>query len=120
MSDPFFRVLPRCLADLSPAVLSKPLFYLAPMVYRKQLTAFTDYRFPSSQGDHVSLPEYCAYLERYAHEFDLWEMINLDSRVVRVEKGKGGKEGHVVSVQREGEKGEKRRRRKLDSRVRDS
>jgi len=48
-------------------------------------------------------------LERYSSEFELWDKINLDSKVVRVEKGTGGKEGHVVFVQRKGEKGAMRK-----------
>ncbi|GAA5958149.1 hypothetical protein JCM3765_002830 [Sporobolomyces pararoseus] len=56
------------------------------LVSSKQLTAFTDYRFSAAQGDHVSLAEYCAYLERYATHFNLWDAINVKSRVVGVEK----------------------------------
>jgi len=67
------------------------------------LTAFTDYRFSAAQGDHVSLDEYCAYLERYATHFNLWDDIKTKSRVVGVEKVDGS---HRVTVQRQGEDGE--------------
>ncbi|GAA5910241.1 uncharacterized protein JCM6883_001123 [Sporobolomyces salmoneus] len=70
------------------------------LVSSKQLTAFTDYRFSAAQGDHVSLPEYCAYLERYATHFNLWDDINTKSRVVGVEKKDGL---HHVTVRRRGE-----------------
>ncbi|GAA6063837.1 hypothetical protein JCM10212_003999 [Sporobolomyces blumeae] len=72
------------------------------LVSSKQLTAFSDFRFPLEQGDHVSLDEYCSYLERYATEFGLWEDINLNRRVVGIEKAKNGR--HVVSVTKPGQK----------------
>jgi len=72
------------------------------LVSSKQLTAFSDFRFPPDQGDHVSLPEFCAYLERYCDEFQLWRDIRLDSRVVSVRRAGEGK-GHVVEVQKRGE-----------------
>ncbi|GAA5932836.1 flavin-containing monooxygenase [Sporobolomyces koalae] len=71
------------------------------LVSSKQLTAFTDYRFSAAQGDHVSLPEYCAYLERYVEHFGLTDKINLQSRVVKVEKSN---QLHSVTVKRNGNK----------------
>ncbi|GAA5992963.1 hypothetical protein JCM11641_007205, partial [Rhodosporidiobolus odoratus] len=76
----------------------------AELVSSKQLTAFSDFRFPPEQGDHVSLPEYVAYLNRFVDHFSLRKGINLNSRVVSVNRGTGGK-GHVVEVQRKGEEG---------------
>ncbi|KPV75634.1 uncharacterized protein RHOBADRAFT_52680 [Rhodotorula graminis WP1] len=76
----------------------------AELVSSKQLTAFSDFRFPPDQGDHVSLPEFCAYLERYCDEFQLWRDIRLESRVVSVRRAREGK-GHVVEVQKRGEDG---------------
>ena len=76
----------------------------AELVSSKQLTAFSDFRFPPDQGDHVSLPEFCAYLERYCDEFQLWRDIRLESRVVSVRRAREGK-GHVVEVQKRGEEG---------------
>ncbi|GAA6013204.1 hypothetical protein JCM11491_005214 [Sporobolomyces phaffii] len=75
------------------------------LVSSKQLTAFTDYRFPALQGDHVSLEEFCEYLERYATEFDLWDDMRLKSKVVGVEKVNGK---HVVTVKHAGEQETKR------------
>ncbi|BGP13776.1 hypothetical protein JCM10213v2_001714 [Rhodosporidiobolus nylandii] len=76
----------------------------AELVSSKQLTAFSDFRFPPEQGDHVSLPEYVSYLERYADRFALWKGIRLSSRVVSVRRGAGGK-GHIAEVQKAGEEG---------------
>ncbi|GAA5848275.1 hypothetical protein JCM8547_004466 [Rhodosporidiobolus lusitaniae] len=76
----------------------------AELVSSKQLTAFSDFRFPESQGDHVSLPEFVAYLGRYCDHFQLWDRIKLGSRVTDIERGEGGK-GHVVEVQKKGEEG---------------
>ncbi|GAA5885224.1 hypothetical protein JCM6882_009526 [Rhodosporidiobolus microsporus] len=70
----------------------------AELVSSKQLTAFSDFRFPPEQGDHVSLDEFVAYLERYCGHFQLWDDINLGSKVVSINRGAGGK-GHVVHVQ---------------------
>ncbi|GAA6005027.1 flavin-containing monooxygenase [Rhodotorula paludigena] len=74
----------------------------AELVSSKQLTAFSDFRFPPEQGDHVTLPEFVRYLERYCDHFGLWRVIRLGSRVMGVNRRAGG-EGHVVEVKREGE-----------------
>ncbi|GAA5919765.1 hypothetical protein JCM1841_005844 [Sporobolomyces salmonicolor] len=76
----------------------------AELVSSKQLTAFSDFRFPPDHSDHVSLPQYCDYLKRYATHFKLWDSINLSSRVVSVRRGKGGA-GHIVDVRKDGEQG---------------
>lgn len=81
----------------------------AELVSSKQLTAFSDFRFPPDQSDHVSLPQYVEYLKRYCDEFELWKGIRLESRVQSVRRGKGG-EGHVVEVQHAGEDGTKQYR----------
>ncbi|BGP22714.1 hypothetical protein JCM10295v2_001605 [Rhodotorula toruloides] len=78
----------------------------AELVSSKQLTAFSDFRFPPDQSDHVSLPQYVEYLKRYCDEFDLWKGVRLESRVQSVRRGKGG-EGHVVEVQHAREDGTK-------------
>lgn len=77
----------------------------AELVSSKQLTAFSDFRFPPEQGDHVSLPQFCAYLERYADHFALWRDIRLESRVVAVKRAAGEGNGHVVEVQKRGADG---------------
>jgi dimethylaniline monooxygenase (N-oxide forming) len=63
----------------------------------RQLTAFSDFRFPLSQGDHVSLPEFVAYLHRYADHFALWPRIKTATRVVGVNRVEGG---HLVRVRK--------------------
>lgn len=77
----------------------------ATLVSSKQLTAFSDFRFPPEQGDHVTLPEYVEYLRRYCDAFKLWDGVHLNTRVVSVRRGEGGK-GHIVDVQRKGQTGE--------------
>lgn len=79
----------------------------ATLVSSKQLTAFSDFRFPPEQGDHVTLPQYVEYLRRYCDEFALWDRINLDTRVVSVRRPESGK-GHIVEVQKKGQSGTSR------------
>ncbi|KAL8276197.1 hypothetical protein RQP46_011409 [Phenoliferia psychrophenolica] len=71
------------------------------LVSSKQLTSFSDYRFPLDSHDHVTMDEYVAYLERYVVRFGLdskagngWRgtplegqsRLQLNARVVGVEK----------------------------------
>lgn len=56
----------------------------AELVSSKQLTAFSDYRFPTEQHDHVSLPQYVAYLQSYVDRFHLAKHIKLGHRVVDI------------------------------------
>ncbi|CED83928.1 dimethylaniline monooxygenase [Phaffia rhodozyma] len=70
----------------------------AELVSSKQLTAFSDFRFPPEQGDHVSLPEYVAYLERYVDHFNLQRRIRTGHRVVDVRRLDEG--GHEVKIKR--------------------
>lgn len=59
----------------------------AQLVSSKQLTCFSDFRMPTSyKSDHIDLPEYCAYLERYAKHFSLNKHIKLDCRVISIER----------------------------------
>ncbi|KAM0756380.1 hypothetical protein T439DRAFT_308852 [Meredithblackwellia eburnea MCA 4105] len=82
------------------------------LVSSKQLTAFSDYRFPASTPDHVSLLDYVKYLKGYVVRFGLdyksgklWDgtpferksRIQLGVRVVRVDKVDGL---HRVTFQR--------------------
>lgn len=75
----------------------------ADLVSSKQLTTFSDFRFPLSNPDHVSLPEYSAYLDRYVEHFKLRSRINTGTRVVSVKriKAEEGK-GHLIEVKRNG------------------
>lgn len=56
----------------------------AELVSSKQLTAFSDHRFPLDSPDHVSLPQYVDYLRSYVDRFDLAPFIKLRSRVVNI------------------------------------
>jgi dimethylaniline monooxygenase (N-oxide forming) len=56
----------------------------AELVSSKQLTTFSDHRFPLSAPDHISLPEYVDYLRSYADRFNLWPHIKLASPVTNI------------------------------------
>ena len=58
----------------------------AELVSSKQLTCFSDFRMPIDHPDHISLPEYCEYLERYIEHFDIGKYINLGCRVNQVRR----------------------------------
>lgn len=67
----------------------------AQLVSSKQLTCFSDFRMGSDySSDHLDLPEYCAYLERYASRFSLHKHIHLNTKVTNVERTDTG---HLVS-----------------------
>ncbi|KAI5476837.1 hypothetical protein MNV49_007133 [Pseudohyphozyma bogoriensis] len=82
------------------------------LVSSKQLTAFSDFRFPLDAPDHVTMGEYVQYLKRYVVRFGLaskvgaeWDgtplegssRLRLGVRVVRVDKVP---EGHKVTYRR--------------------
>ncbi|KAF2493291.1 dimethylaniline monooxygenase [Lophium mytilinum] len=56
----------------------------AELVSSKQLTAFSDFRFPLDQPDHISLPQYVDYLKSYVDRFDLAPFIKLRCPVVNI------------------------------------
>ncbi|KAK4998303.1 hypothetical protein LTR66_002449 [Elasticomyces elasticus] len=56
----------------------------AELVSSKQLTSFSDHRFPLNSPDHISLPQYVEYLKSYVERFDLASYIKLRCRVVNV------------------------------------
>ncbi|OCK80033.1 dimethylaniline monooxygenase [Lepidopterella palustris CBS 459.81] len=56
----------------------------AELVSSKQLTAFSDHRFPLDSPDHISLPQYVDYLKSYVDRFDLTPFIKLRCRVVKI------------------------------------
>lgn len=75
------------------------------LVSSKQLTSFSDFRYPLDFKDHPTMGEYVQYLERYVTRFGLdqrsgtqWKgtaaagsRINLHCRVTRMEKLPGGR-----------------------------
>jgi len=54
-------------------------------VSSKQLTTFSDHRFPLDTPDHISLPQYVDYLHSYVDKFSLEPLIKLGCRVTRIE-----------------------------------
>ncbi|KAJ3292739.1 hypothetical protein HK104_005072, partial [Borealophlyctis nickersoniae] len=68
----------------------------AELVSSRQLTAFSDFRFPANGSDHLSLDEYCQHLEDYADHFKLRPHMTFGAKVVEIRRGNGGK-GHIVT-----------------------
>mmetsp|Transcript_7477 Transcript_7477/g.24465 ORF Transcript_7477/g.24465 Transcript_7477/m.24465 type:complete len:501 (+) Transcript_7477:34-1536(+) len=56
----------------------------ARLVSSKYLTAFSDLRSPTTAADHMSLPEYVAYLEEYCDRQELWSLMRFGTEVLRV------------------------------------
>jgi len=56
----------------------------AELVSSKQLTAFSDHRFPLDSPDHITLPQYVDYLRSYVDHFHLTPFIKLRCRVVEI------------------------------------
>jgi dimethylaniline monooxygenase (N-oxide forming) len=73
----------------------------AELVSSRHLTTWSDFRCPESP-DFLSAEEYCRYLADYCTHFDLWECINLNTRVTGVRRGEGG--GHIVAYESNGAK----------------
>lgn len=57
----------------------------AELVSSKQLTSFSDHRFPLSTPDHISLPQYVEYLRSYVDRFGLGPLIKLGCRVTQIQ-----------------------------------
>ncbi|GFZ52121.1 hypothetical protein JCM24511_09894 [Saitozyma sp. JCM 24511] len=58
----------------------------AELVSSKQLTCFSDFRYPLESPDHPSLPNFVEYLRSYASAFSLWPHIHLRLKVVSLSK----------------------------------
>lgn len=71
------------------------------LVSSRFLTTFSDYRLPEA-ADFLLADEYCAYLEGYCKDFNLWPSIRLSTSVTKVERVRGG--GHIVHYIKDGEK----------------
>ena len=67
------------------------------LVSSKYITAFSDFRL-ASEHEHPSIPEYVAYLERYAAHFALNDVIQFNAAVRRVRR-----RGEAYDVQLVGE-----------------
>ncbi|QDS74430.1 hypothetical protein FKW77_006147 [Venturia effusa] len=72
----------------------------AELVSSRFLTTFSDYRLPEA-ADFLLADEYCAYLEGYCSNFNLWPNIRLSTSVTKVERVRGG--GHIVHYVKDGE-----------------
>ncbi|CAL1703542.1 unnamed protein product [Somion occarium] len=70
----------------------------ANLVSSKQLTAFSDFRFSSSDLDHLPLEQYVDYLRAYSKNFRIEERIQFNSRVVNIRRAPEG--GHFISYVR--------------------
>ncbi|KAF8654097.1 hypothetical protein AX16_003630 [Volvariella volvacea WC 439] len=75
----------------------------ADLVSSRQLTSFSDFRFPGNYADHVSLVDYVDYLRAYSEHFKVQERIQFGARVVDVTRDSQTGE-HIVSyLQRSGD-----------------
>ncbi|KAL7422609.1 hypothetical protein Q5752_003257 [Cryptotrichosporon argae] len=74
----------------------------AELVSSKQLTCFSDFRYPLSAPDHPSLPDFVGYLHDYASHFDLWPSIHLTMRVTRLECTGSAAHPHRATLERGG------------------
>ena len=72
------------------------------LVSSKYITSFSDFRM-SSEHEHPSIPEYVAYLERYAAHFELHAVIQFGCAVRRVRR-----RGDAYDVQLLGESTQRR------------
>lgn len=73
----------------------------AQLVSSKQLTAFSDFRLPLDAPDHLSLPAYVEYLERYVAHFKLQQRADrfkLATRVTQLQRNASAGD-HLVSWQ---------------------
>lgn len=57
----------------------------AELVSSKQLTTFSDHRFPLETPDHISLPQYVQYLHSYVDRFALGPLIKISCRITSIE-----------------------------------
>ena len=67
----------------------------------RQLTTFSDYRYPPESPDFLSTTEYCTYLEGYVQQFQLQDYIHLSSLVTEVTPNIDG--GHIVKYTKYGQ-----------------
>ncbi|KAF5024325.1 hypothetical protein F66182_3602 [Fusarium sp. NRRL 66182] len=69
----------------------------AELVSSKYLTAFSDFRMPEDAPDFVTPEVYVQYLKDYATNFDLWNMIECNTRVDQVRRGPNNT-GHILKL----------------------
>lgn len=54
------------------------------MVSSKYLTAFSDFRVPKDLPDFLPVEDYVRYLEGFCAQFDLWDIIETNTEILRV------------------------------------
>ncbi|KAL6855451.1 hypothetical protein ACO1O0_006598 [Amphichorda felina] len=67
----------------------------AELVSSKYLTAFSDFRLPRDAPDFITPGAYVQYLRDYATKFNLWDAINLNATVQKVNRD-STTGGHIV------------------------
>ncbi|KAF4949807.1 hypothetical protein FSARC_13393 [Fusarium sarcochroum] len=72
----------------------------AELVSSKYLTAFSDFRLPDDASDFVTPQVYVQYLKDYATNFNLWPMIECNTKVDKVRRGTDGI-GHILNLTNE-------------------
>ncbi|CAG2005520.1 unnamed protein product [Fusarium graminearum] len=72
----------------------------AELVSSKYLTAFSDFRLPKDAPDFITPAAYVKYLKDYIAHFNLGSMIECNTKVVKVRRGKNNT-GHVLSLTQE-------------------
>ncbi|WWC71229.1 uncharacterized protein I206_105182 [Kwoniella pini CBS 10737] len=74
----------------------------AELVSSKQLTCFSDFRYPLSAPDHPSLPNFVRYLNNYAEHFGITPYIHTSTKVISLNYVSDPKDGykHVALLQR--------------------
>jgi dimethylaniline monooxygenase (N-oxide forming) len=60
-------------------------------------TTISDFPCSAEAPDFLSANEYCAYLEAYVTQFELWKPIHLSTRVMSIRRHSGG---HAVTYNR--------------------
>jgi dimethylaniline monooxygenase (N-oxide forming) len=69
------------------------------LVSSTRYTTFSDFRCSADAPDFLSATQYCAYLEAYTTQFDLWKHIRFSTCVTSVRRYR---EGHVVTYTQPG------------------
>ncbi|POS84139.1 hypothetical protein EPUL_005555, partial [Erysiphe pulchra] len=75
----------------------------AEMVSSRQLTTFSDYRYPIDAPDFLSTEEYCRYLEMYSENFQLNQYIQRETLVYRIQRDDTNGMRHIVHILHAGE-----------------
>ncbi|RKF83550.1 Dimethylaniline monooxygenase 2 [Golovinomyces cichoracearum] len=64
---------------------------------------YTDFRYPIEAPDFLSTKEYCNYLVTYCKKFNLFPQIQLNTRVIRVQRNDENDTKHIIHTLRAGE-----------------